>query len=1842
MTANTLRTEILVDGEWIDAVNTGDGIRADTLSITRGRQSWSANPDSGSCRFRLDNRDGRWSRWNPNGPYYGKLRRNLPTRSGLRHGDKYLRHNGGTGQNVASTPDIAGVGGGSPTAPDHVDVTESAETTSTTTHTCTLPATIAAEDRLLLIGNCGHASFAPKDQGGGATDLDDWTDAYTGQLYDPWNRFRLYEIYVEDSAQATALAGSDVEFSTSVATTSSFQVIRTSGCRFGDQGFAWDFSINSLSKTYSSSPNPPSLTADWGADEHRWYAIVLYGSAGESVTSTPYITDYTDIEDGNTSALLQIATAHRTTAAVTEDPGAMTLSDNENWIAITFVYRAIEDTSANGVLDIVGDIDWRIEFELEEDPVELTDGGVRFRLMHKQSGADGYQATLYRANDELVALFSWRDSSGANNDYTTQLTGSFLPFDLLWKRSALRFTLDVSSGAGSWYTSDTIDGPWIQVGSDITSAGATSIKANDAPLRLGGNPNDGSTVVPFKGKIYKFELRDGIDGTVVANPDFTTQAVGASSFTDGATRVWTVGSDAAIDDTVWRFYGELSSLPLDWTVSGADVYSDVEASGLFRRLRQGNRSVESPLFRALRSGSPTELVQYWPLEESGTNAALSTFGAAVGNAPLVISGGAPTTEADTTFLASRALPTLGDASLEAMIDDYTSTDEWQIRWLQLVPDSFTGDDITFLSVDTTDMTWEIQYRDDSGGQLRILARRGATNVYTSAWTSFNATGKAMRMTFAVYQNGSSVDVNLEGQGQLESSAGGVTHTSVVAGSAGQATKLTINGESNIDDWVIGHITLQAAKTNSTELSTELAAYDGEKAAIRIARLLTEEGIGHRIQGDPDDTEIMGPQEAGSLIELLESCARTDLGILFEATDSLSVGYRTRNSMLDQDQQVLPTGTAYAHWWSTMDADSATQTIVDRAGSSNGTLGSSSASDANDPVLTGDPARWTPDGSDDYISIPYTPTFTPTTGELTVICIGAWDTDDATAVDARLVSFESADENGLSINTAGSGVSRPQVTVGGATTTVDRAPAAGDNLASGDLFAVSAVIDDGTVATHFGKLGSDGSLDSDGLSSTTSITGVGTITFGAGRALARADSNTDNASSGLLDVIVIEDALDNTTLNEIVEWVLQRNQAGVVELDYAAGEVAPPLQPRDDDQGFYNDVTVVNASGATARAVLDDGSVLSVSEPPTGSGRYDTRFDVNCRDNRLASLADDRLALSTVNEPRIDSLSVWRHSPPIEADASLGDAVLGARLGDLVTSWRNISAVFGSTQIRQLIQGVRETIGTHEHKIQFLTSSAGPWSTTATTTIGSPLSHSVSFRRQQSLATSGQPDHVLTALGYTSSDLITRADLDGILDDWVASTGGTTRNVTSVAEWNTAMNNALPGDLVRVTSGFDPAGGLNARGALYGISGANLTSSPDDEGGSPGLPIILTCADGVYVDDNDTASGEGVLDLQNCRHVWPVGFNVRDGQFGIRCMNWGGEAGFPAYVAYCNIENIGDAGLAGQGWFQLITSSGGTPPAGSGNEWGFSEHFVFEENTIDGTGVNTASAGEGIYTGRGGTPGWVSYCKNFWVRGNRATDWTSDGIDVKPGCSQGWITDNEIYIGHAISGAALQLLYVTSAIDDRDGTAFDADPEIYVEGNRVYDLDLTNTDASSAHYMAQVGLSGVRAANNLLWAHPQTGAHAAWRFRNEKGADDTEALAEFRADPTYVVNNTCWGDDAWDNGGYGAGPTAFPTSVTDAWEIRNNIVRQASPATGEVDAGSSNFIATVPAIGVAGDAEWEDYGNGSAFDLVATSALVGTGEDISDLTLAIDQDISKRSINKTSPNPGCFQPHPANI
>jgi pimeloyl-ACP methyl ester carboxylesterase len=194
-------------------------------------------------------------------------------------------------------------------------------------------------------------------------------------------------------------------------------------------------------------------------------------------------------------------------------------------------------------LDIVGDIDLRAEIEA----TDWTPSANR-SIISKYTTATAQRSYRLRLLTTGRLELVWtRDGTTQNNAIST-----VSPTVNDGETLAVRATLDINNGAGgrttTFYTAPTISGPWTQLGSAVTVTGAfptgiTAIFSGTAPLEVG---SVATGIEAWQGQIFKAQVLDGIGGTVVANPDFTAQAPGATSFNDSTGKTWTLNGSAAI------------------------------------------------------------------------------------------------------------------------------------------------------------------------------------------------------------------------------------------------------------------------------------------------------------------------------------------------------------------------------------------------------------------------------------------------------------------------------------------------------------------------------------------------------------------------------------------------------------------------------------------------------------------------------------------------------------------------------------------------------------------------------------------------------------------------------------------------------------------------------------------------------------------------------------------------------------------------------------------------------------------------------------------------------------------------------------------------------------------------------------------------------------------------------------------------------------------------------------------------------------------------------------------------------------------------------------------------
>lgn len=542
-------------------------------------------------------------------------------------------------------------------------------------------------------------------------------------------------------------------------------------------------------------------------------------------------------------------------------------------------------------LDIAGDIDIRFDATLLDWLGPGSGTLSTLELMAKLGLAAGSKSWFLATRSQLL-YFEW-SADGTN----TLSASSTVPLQLPASgRLAVRVTMDVDNGAGgrtiTFYTAPSgTAGPWTQLGAPVVQAGTTSIFNSATALKIGD-----ATDVAFNrpiGRIHKAEVRSGIGGTAVANPDFTAQAIGATSFVDGAGRTWTLNGATTISTKRTRFFGEYSDWPPRWSGAGRLITVEGEGGGILRRLSQGKKLFASTLARRIPSDST--LLAYWPMEDDAE--ATQAYSPLAGVSPMKLTNF--DMASDNSFAGSSPLPVVQvGATLAADVPAPTSgTGPWQVELVYRIPTA-PSSLTTFFELTTTGTAtrWTLEVQTNN---VRLKAFDGDGTeimfINSTAGNSPSFFGSDNRVRIFARQNGANVNVDLA---WLNVSASGVFQTGSFAGQVGRVRRISSTFGAGMEGTTIGHVAVfQATDTKIMDGADD--GYQGETAATRLRRLSIEESLPIAVSGAQNDTALMGPQRPATLLDQLEQCAAADGGILVEDRERLGLRYRNRASQYNQ-------------------------------------------------------------------------------------------------------------------------------------------------------------------------------------------------------------------------------------------------------------------------------------------------------------------------------------------------------------------------------------------------------------------------------------------------------------------------------------------------------------------------------------------------------------------------------------------------------------------------------------------------------------------------------------------------------------------------------------------------------------------------------------------------------------------------------------------------------------------------------------------------------------------------------------------------------------------------------
>ena len=603
-------------------------------------------------------------------------------------------------------------------------------------------------------------------------------------------------------------------------------------------------------------------------------------------------------------------------------------------------------TPDDAAFTVSGDLDVRAKIE----PHQWSHTGFgNTQAIVAKYGSSGDASWLLQVEDSGVPQAQW-----SLNGSSVRGGGVFTPDARLsdvrpiWVGA----TFDVDDGAGN---SRAQVYAWRGIGdppADITTwepireafSGATGTLHDSAgAIEIGSF--FGGTGRLMTGHVYTVEIRDGINGTLLASPDFTTLQPGDTTLTDAQFRTWTIHGDAEISTRRLRAFGTIADAELAWPVGdnaptgpqATESWVRYEAAGALRALDQGAKPLESPLYRAALYTSgifSNSLRAYWPCESGADAGSLATAGTNDGTAYLFRGNGDPITwsgdlkpAADSSLSASDPLPTIEAGKSATWSADIGSAGwdasflGWSCSWVYRMGTPETHPTATRLMTVTTldDNEWRV---DLSSTTLTLEVRNSGGTLLNSGTSTSVADLSGGKWVVAHLKASNTGGSGVFAELYLTPIDGGTTASiSLTFSSVPSSQPVEIGGASvtgPADGGLsFGHIAIDDNYTQSDWQHAPAVAHIGETATARIKRLCDEQGVAVDIVGDLLDVEQgelgvaapMGPQGRSTLLQLLRDCVQMDGGVMSERLSSTGLVYRTRRNLEGQTAAITLAGSA---------------------------------------------------------------------------------------------------------------------------------------------------------------------------------------------------------------------------------------------------------------------------------------------------------------------------------------------------------------------------------------------------------------------------------------------------------------------------------------------------------------------------------------------------------------------------------------------------------------------------------------------------------------------------------------------------------------------------------------------------------------------------------------------------------------------------------------------------------------------------------------------------------------------------------------------------------------------
>jgi hypothetical protein len=262
--------------------------------------------------------------------------------------------------------------------------------------------------------------------------------------------------------------------------------------------------------------------------------------------------DFTALADGATSfveATGKTVTVNSASGADSNDPKLLE-HDGEQYVYLPGVAGNYLSTPDSAALDITGDIDLRAEVALDD----WTPAASQVLIAKRDDAVISNDYSFMMNSAGALVLHTRKPDDSAWNTATSTVAVAASDGDVLWVRA----TRASATGTVTFYTSPTgEDGTWTQLGATVATT-AEGIRAGTAALEVGSR-NAGVNDL-LTGKVFRAQVYDGIDGTLVADFNAADASEPFATVTGGAGETWTFnrsdsGRKLAVVDRTMLLFG---------------------------------------------------------------------------------------------------------------------------------------------------------------------------------------------------------------------------------------------------------------------------------------------------------------------------------------------------------------------------------------------------------------------------------------------------------------------------------------------------------------------------------------------------------------------------------------------------------------------------------------------------------------------------------------------------------------------------------------------------------------------------------------------------------------------------------------------------------------------------------------------------------------------------------------------------------------------------------------------------------------------------------------------------------------------------------------------------------------------------------------------------------------------------------------------------------------------------------------------------------------------------------------------------------------------------------------